>query len=95
MLIKIAEIRKAMEPSNDLPFFRGVPIFVPTSAARQSAIINISQDEIAKPFENKRAVKKNPTTIKLLPLSLNKPLCSSGLINFPRNLSVNFLTCKL
>lgn len=26
--------------------------FVSTNAARQSAIINISQDEIAKPFEN-------------------------------------------
>ncbi len=58
MLIKIAEIRKAIEPSNDLPFFRGVPIFVPTSAARQSAIINISQDEIAKPFEIKEQLRK-------------------------------------
>lgn len=76
ILIKIAEAKKAVEPSRDLPFARGVPTLVPINAARQSDIININQEEIARPFENNKAVRKKPTIIKVLPLSPNVPLRS-------------------
>ena len=88
MLIKIADTKKAIEPSKDLPFHKGFPIFVPTTAAKLSDIIKINHDEIAKPLEKNKAVTKKPTAIKLLPLNLNDPLYSSGLISLPKNLSV-------
>ncbi len=94
ILMKIAEAKKAVEPSSDFPFASGVPTLVPINAARQSDIININHEEMARPFENNKAVRKNPTIIKVLPLNPNVPLCSLGRIRLAKNLSVNFLIRK-
>lgn len=89
--MKIADAKKAAEPAIDLPLLKVFPIFVPTRAAKQSEIIRINQEQIARFLGNRRAVKKKPSIIKLEPLNANEPLLSSFLIIFAKNLATNSL----
>ena len=63
MLMNIAEIKKANEPTYDLPFVSGEPYRIPIIDAQQSEIINISQEVMAKPLEKNMQLTRNPSPI--------------------------------
>ena len=61
--MSIAVPQKAREPSMDLPFSCGLPIFLPTRAADVSEMISTRKDAIAMPLLKNMQDTKNPRNI--------------------------------